>query len=190
MDDKVGICRRSVDAAVELLSLRHICIIGQKKAHQGSSPSDTFPPASACTRSTTMSSQIEPQELSQHASRQSCWIAIHGTAWDVTTFIDKHPGGASLILSQSGKDATSAYEDFHSPELVEQTLGLDAKRGSLRPETAAEKLRRDVLQDKKIPSQAKQPSLRAMISLADFQKMASVHMSPTAWAYVISGADD
>jgi L-lactate dehydrogenase (cytochrome) len=137
-----------------------------------------------------MSSQIEPQELSQHASRQSCWIAIHGTAWDVTTFIDKHPGGASLILSQSGKDATSAYEDFHSPELVEQTLGLDAKRGSLRPETAAEKLRRDVLQDKKIPSQAKQPSLRAMISLADFQKMASVHMSPTAWAYVISGADD
>jgi L-lactate dehydrogenase (cytochrome) len=137
-----------------------------------------------------MASHIEPQELSQHASRQSCWIAIHGTVWDVTTFVDKHPGGANLILSQGGKDATSAYEDFHSSELVEQTLGLDAKRGALRPETAAEKFQRDALQEKKIPSKAKQPSLRAMISLADFEKMGSIHMSPTAWAYVTSGADD
>jgi L-lactate dehydrogenase (cytochrome) len=137
-----------------------------------------------------MASHIEPQELTQHASRQSCWIAIHGTVWDVTSFVDKHPGGASLILSQSGKDATSAYEDFHSLELAEQTLGLDAKRGVLRSETAAEKFQREAFEDRKIPSKAKQPSLRAMISLADFEKMASTHMSPTAWAYVVSGADD
>jgi len=137
-----------------------------------------------------MTAQIEPQELSQHVSRQSCWLAINKTVWDVTNFIDKHPGGANLILSNSGKDATSAYEDFHSPELVEQTLGSDARRGLLRPETAAEKIQRNQLQAKEITPKDKQPSLRAMVSLADFEKMASVHMSPTAWAYVISGADD
>ena len=137
-----------------------------------------------------MAAHIEPQDLSQHNSRQSCWLAIHGTVWDVTSFIDKHPGGASLILSNSGKDATSTYEDFHSPEIVKQTLGLDAKRGLLRPETPAERSQRNGIEEKKLSAKAKQPSLRAMVSLADFEKMASVHMSPAAWAYVISGADD
>ena len=137
-----------------------------------------------------MTAHIEPQELSKHVSRQSCWLAINSTVWDVTDFIDKHPGGASLILSNSGKDATSVYENFHSPELVEQTLSSDAKRGLLRPETTAEKIQRDQVQTKEVAIKAKQPSLRAMVSLADFEKMASVHMSPTAWAYVASGADD
>jgi L-lactate dehydrogenase (cytochrome) len=137
-----------------------------------------------------MANLIEPQELSQHASRQSCWLSLHGTVWDVTAFMNEHPGGASLILSNSGKDATSAYEDFHSAELVEKILGSDARRGLLRPETVAEQAQRDELQKQKASSKAKQPSLRAMVSLADFEKMASSHMSPTAWAYVISGADD
>lgn len=137
-----------------------------------------------------MASRVEPQELAQHASRQSCWLAIHSTVWDVTGFIDAHPGGASLILGNCGKDATSAYEDFHSPELVEQTLGPGARRGVLRPETAAENVQRESLEGKIIENKGKQPSLRAMVSLADFEKMASIHMSPTAWAYVVSGADD
>ena len=130
-------------------------------------------------------------ELSQHASRQSCWLAIRGTVWDVTSFIDSHPGGAHLILKQGGKDATSAYEDFHAPELVIETLGIDAKRGALQPEGLTTESRTD---EREAPSAQLEivaaPSLRQMVSLADFEKRASLCMSPTAWAYVTSGADD
>jgi L-lactate dehydrogenase (cytochrome) len=96
-----------------------------------------------------------------------------------------------LILGLAGKDATSSYEDFHAPELVEETLGADAKMGTLDLDTSASDhstniLKGDLVQKKTVAT----PSLRAMVSLADFESMASTCMTPAAWAYVVSGADD
>lgn len=97
-----------------------------------------------------------------------------------------------MILGQGGKDATSAYEDFHAPELVEETLGgTDAKIGTLNlgtyvNEVQVNALGGDLVQKKTVAT----PSLRAMISLVGFESMASTCMTPAAWAYVVSGADD
>ncbi|XP_063989124.1 cytochrome b5-like [Diachasmimorpha longicaudata] len=45
------------------------------------------------------------------------WIVIKDTVYDVTEYIDKHPGGQELILEYAGKDATSAFNDFgHSSD--------------------------------------------------------------------------
>lgn len=33
-------------------------------------------------------------ELQKHDSRDDCWIAVHSKVWDLTDFIDEHPGGA------------------------------------------------------------------------------------------------
>lgn len=138
-----------------------------------------------------MARSIDSQELARHASRHSCWLAIHGIVWNMTSFVDSHPGGPALILGQGGKDATSAYEDFHAPGLVEETLGADAKMGTLDLESSAKEvptndLEENVVQKKTVVT----PSLRAMVSLADFESMASTSMTPAAWAYVVSGADD
>lgn len=47
-------------------------------------------------------------ELSQHTTRDNCWIGIEGKVYNVTTFIDKHPGG-DKILQGCGKDATELF---------------------------------------------------------------------------------
>lgn len=137
-----------------------------------------------------MARSIESQELARHASRQSCWLAIHGIVWNMTSFVDSHPGGPALILGQGGKDATSAYEDFHAPELVEETLGADAKMGTLDLESSANEVSTNDLEENVVQKTVITPSLRAMVSLADFESMASTCMTPAAWAYVVSGADD
>lgn len=31
--------------------------------------------------------------LSKHNSKTDCWIAVHSKVWDVTEFINEHPGG-------------------------------------------------------------------------------------------------
>ncbi|KAK4503249.1 hypothetical protein PRZ48_006677 [Zasmidium cellare] len=129
---------------------------------------------------------ISGDELASHNTRDSCWIAIKGTIWDVTSFVDQHPGGASLILKVAGQDATEQYETFHDLELVEKTLGDAAKRGiadansipKMKPEKKAEEQNR------------KAPPLSSMISLKDFEKVAEEFMTPVAWAYVSSGADN
>ena len=36
------------------------------------------------------------------------WVAIDGAAFDVTDFLDEHPGGTEILRSNGGKDATQA----------------------------------------------------------------------------------
>ncbi|KAL0737873.1 hypothetical protein Bca4012_014083 [Brassica carinata] len=50
-------------------------------------------------------------EVSQHTSAKDCWIVIDGKVYDVTKFLDDHPGGDEVILTSTGKDATDDFED-------------------------------------------------------------------------------
>ncbi|KAF2813368.1 uncharacterized protein BDZ99DRAFT_345373, partial [Mytilinidion resinicola] len=43
------------------------------------------------------------QEITKHRNRHSCWIVIEGHTYDVTDFLDKHPGGPDTILRYAGK---------------------------------------------------------------------------------------
>lgn len=47
-------------------------------------------------------------DISSHNSRSSCWMAIDGSVYDVTSFISSHPGG-SQILRGCGIDATTLF---------------------------------------------------------------------------------
>jgi L-lactate dehydrogenase (cytochrome) len=83
-------------------------------------------------------------DVGQHNSRSSCWVIVSGQAYDVTEFMDHHPGGAGVILRYAGKvrfptrttsfcvlnasqDATKDYEPLHPPGTIERNLpsGLD-----------------------------------------------------------------
>ncbi|KAF8484728.1 cytochrome b5 [Russula ochroleuca] len=56
-------------------------------------------------------------ELRGHTTKDNIWVLLHGNVYDVTKFIDEHPGGDEVILSEAGKDATEAFEDVgHSDE--------------------------------------------------------------------------
>ncbi|GMN50326.1 hypothetical protein TIFTF001_019474 [Ficus carica] len=50
-------------------------------------------------------------EVSHHNTREKCWLVIDGKVYDVTKFLDDHPGGDDVLLSSTGKDATNDFED-------------------------------------------------------------------------------
>ncbi|GAB2298528.1 hypothetical protein Dimus_032592 [Dionaea muscipula] len=50
-------------------------------------------------------------EVSAHNSSKDCWLVIGGKAYDVTKFLEDHPGGDEVLLSATGKDATDDFED-------------------------------------------------------------------------------
>lgn len=52
---------------------------------------------------------LSSTELAKHNSGQSCWLLISGKIYDVTAFINSHPGGDRTILSSCGTDATVAF---------------------------------------------------------------------------------
>ena len=39
---------------------------------------------------------------------------IHGKYYDLTDFLDKHPGGSKILESCKGVDCTAAFESYHA----------------------------------------------------------------------------
>ncbi len=52
-------------------------------------------------------------DVAMHASESSCYTIIRGNVYDVSAFVDKHPGGDKNILKTCGIDATSLFEKQH-----------------------------------------------------------------------------
>ena len=52
-------------------------------------------------------------DVATHNSKTSCWTAINGDVYDVTTWITQHPGGQRAILSLCGTDGSAAFNGQH-----------------------------------------------------------------------------
>ncbi len=52
-------------------------------------------------------------DVAAHTDRTSCWTAIDGKVYDLTSFIGQHPGGPFRILSICGKDGSVAFNSQH-----------------------------------------------------------------------------
>ncbi|KAF9519780.1 hypothetical protein BS47DRAFT_1481693 [Hydnum rufescens UP504] len=50
-------------------------------------------------------------DVERHASKGDCWITRARRVYDVTGFLDDHPGGNDLILRHAGKDVGDAMTD-------------------------------------------------------------------------------
>lgn len=51
--------------------------------------------------------------VATHKTKTDCWTVVNGSVYDVTSWINKHPGGAQAILSLCGKDGSTAFSDQH-----------------------------------------------------------------------------
>jgi fatty acid desaturase/predicted heme/steroid binding protein len=53
------------------------------------------------------------QELAEHNSEESAWIAVDGKVYDITEFVERHPGGRELLLLAVGREATELVSSYH-----------------------------------------------------------------------------
>lgn len=64
-----------------------------------------------------MTQTITLEEVKQHNNRNSLWFVIHNKVYDVTKFMEEHPGGEEVLLEQAGKNATEIFDDVsHSAD--------------------------------------------------------------------------
>ncbi|CAK9442299.1 uncharacterized protein LODBEIA_P60420 [Lodderomyces beijingensis] len=60
------------------------------------------------------------EQVSKHTTHDDCWVVINGKVYNVSSYIDEHPGGEEVILDVAGADATEAFDDIgHSDEAHE-----------------------------------------------------------------------
>lgn len=62
------------------------------------------------------------QEVAKHNSAASCWIYVGDKVYDITAWLDRHPGGKEHLLLAAGRDCTDLFPSYHpftdKPEAV------------------------------------------------------------------------
>ncbi|KAH6668091.1 cytochrome b2 [Plectosphaerella plurivora] len=141
-------------------------------------------------------SLISIDALNQHNSRTDCWIAVHSKVWDITDFINEHPGGPSVLLKVAGSNATQLFDSVHAPDIIEELpkdkfMGYLDEPSSDGPATAATV---DEAKDTPSPGEVDEdegiPPLETIISAPDFEAAASKGMAHKTWAFYSSAATD
>ena len=70
--------------------------------------------------------------MGKHADREDVWMSIHGKVYDITKYLEDHPGGEEVLLDRAGKEATEDFEDVgHSNEARKQLKAFEV--GELPP---------------------------------------------------------
>lgn len=80
--------------------------------------------------------QYSLDEIKEHNTADSAWCIYKNGVYDITKYIDEHPGGGEQLLEASGGDLTAAFDDFgHSDNALQILKKL--KIGELRMEDRA-----------------------------------------------------
>lgn len=104
-----------------------------------------------------------------------------------------------MILRCAGRDATRDFDSVHSLELLAETLPETTLRGHIGSAELVESAKANATKENGhglSPVQTNAgdlsppPPLNTLINLHDFERVAERYLSPNAWAYYTSAADD
>jgi cytochrome b involved in lipid metabolism len=131
---------------------------------------------------------IHRDEVAKHNTAEDCWVVLNGQAYDMTDFMEDHPGGAGIIMKYAGRDASRAFNPIHPKNIVD-TLPESAHLGIVTPaEAPVEK--KDDSDDEEEEDDEEIPDISQMVNVWDFETIAKKKVTKEGWAYLMSGADD
>lgn len=67
----------------------------------------------SATTSGSTTGTITLAEVAAHNSPSDCWSAIDGKVYNLTAWIERHPGGAVVIKAMCGKDGSAGFNGQH-----------------------------------------------------------------------------
>jgi cytochrome b involved in lipid metabolism len=139
----------------------------------------------------TQAVKLTGEEVAKHNNADSCWVIVHGRAYDVTEFLPEHPGGPKIILKYAGKDASEEYDPIHPPDTLDKFLDKSKHLGEVDMNTVQQETKEEDPDEAERQERIKRmPILEQCYNLMDFEAVAKRVMKKTAWAYYSSGADD
>ncbi|KAI3428204.1 hypothetical protein D9Q98_006584 [Chlorella vulgaris] len=94
----------------------------RSQSKSGSMATTTMEPESAAETSVPQAKTITLAECQGHMSDKDCWLVVDGKVYDVTPFLDEHPGGFDTLVSNSGKDATEDFDEIGHSRAAKEML--------------------------------------------------------------------
>jgi len=71
-------------------------------------------------------------DVAKHNTKDDCWIIYKGKAYDISKFVEAHPGGEDVLLDLAGRDCTRDFDDVgHSESAIE--MMVEFLQGDMEP---------------------------------------------------------
>ncbi|KAJ4368359.1 hypothetical protein N0V83_006716 [Neocucurbitaria cava] len=140
-----------------------------------------------------MSKTVDGAEVAKHSTKKSCWIVLDSKAYDVTSFLSDHPGGAPIILRNAGTDATEEFKKYHPLSYLNDYLPADALVGSVDPNTFGQL--RQPKEEKAAPASETDdskevPHVSLCVAATDFEKAAKAVLPHKSYIYASGSANN
>ncbi|KAJ9662361.1 hypothetical protein H2198_001495 [Neophaeococcomyces mojaviensis] len=68
--------------------------------------------------------RLTRDEVAKNNTEDSLWMIIDHKVYDLTDFIDAHPGGNVVLQQVAGQDATTAFYNLHRHEVLQKYSNL------------------------------------------------------------------
>ena len=63
------------------------------------------------------------EEVAKHNDLPSVWSIYKGNVYDITMYLDYHPGGIDILKPCFGKDMTELFDKYHSYIRIDNFIG-------------------------------------------------------------------
>lgn len=171
-------------AAAALLSFNQLTASNNDNVLDNQSPKKDLP-------------KVSVDEFIKHDRPKDCWVVINGTVYDLTRFIDVHPGGPNIIEQNCGKDVSKIFNPLHAPDVIQKYIDPKDIKGTLDGELPESHIAQPLSPGETADDVARKaalrnnlPDLESLITLYDFEYLASKILSKQAWCYYSSAAED
>ncbi|KAM8952324.1 cytochrome b5 reductase 4 isoform 2-T2 [Pelodytes ibericus] len=57
--------------------------------------------------------EVTEEELSKHKQKNDCWMCINGMVYNITPYMEYHPGGEDELMKAAGADGTDLFNQVH-----------------------------------------------------------------------------
>ncbi|XP_044148041.1 cytochrome b5 reductase 4 isoform X1 [Bufo gargarizans] len=111
--------------------------------------------------------EVTEEELAKHNKKTDCWTCIRGLVYNVTPYMEYHPGGEEELMKAAGIDGTQLFDQVHrwvnyESMLKECLIGrMAVKHASLLKGLTATENPEKTLINGLLPSSAKQEAGKA-----------------------------
>lgn len=112
--------------------------------------------------------EVTEEELAKHNKKTDCWICIRGLVYNVTPYMEYHPGGEEELMKAAGIDGTQLFDQVHrwvnyESMLKECLIGrMAVKHASLLKGLTSTENPEKILRNGKLPGCVSQEASRAL----------------------------